>query len=101
MVNSGGQKLIFLPNLNAELNDAGDALKLSTGNLDQAILEAASLQPHNKPLMDYLLPCWKRAVKALSSAKAVDGPKLEALEEAKRLALSYCLFSFTIPDLFG
>jgi len=100
MVGSGGQKLIFLPNLNADLNEAGAPLKLSTETLDQAILEAASSTPHDKPLMDYLLPCWKRAVRAASTSKTPSGPRHEAYDEAKRLALSYCLFSFTLPDLF-
>jgi ubiquitin conjugation factor E4 B len=100
MTGSGGQRLVFLPNLNAELNDAGDELRLSSATLDQAILEAASSLSRDKPLMEYLLPCWKRAVKAASSSKATSGPRMEAHEEAKRLALSYCLFSFTLPDLF-
>lgn len=98
---SGGHRLIFLPNLNQELNDAEEPLKLNTGNLEQAIHEATSSWQPNKPLMDYLLPCWKRACKALLSSKATSGPRLEAHEEAKRLALSYSLFSFTLPDLFG
>lgn len=101
MASSGGQRLIFLPGLNEELNEAKEPLKITTGNLDQAILEAASTWPHDKPLMDFLLPCWKRATKASSAAKAPSGPRHELHEEAKRLALSNCLFSLTIPDLFG
>lgn len=101
MVGSGGLRLMFLPNLNQELNESDEALKLNTSNLEQAILEAASSWATDRSLMDYLLPCWKRAVKLALSSKATSGPRLEAHEEAKRLALSYCLFSFTLPDLFG
>lgn len=97
---SGGHRLTFLPNLNEELNESGLPLKLTAANLDQAILEAASSYPVDKSLMEYLLPCWKRSTKAMLSNKATSGPRLEAHEEAKRLALSYCLFSFTLPDLF-
>lgn len=101
MSTTGGQRLAFLPNLNEELNESGEALKLTTANLDQAILEAAGNWPHDKPLMDYLLPCWKRAVKAASSSKATSGPRFELHEEAKRLCISNCLFSLTLPDLYG
>jgi ubiquitin conjugation factor E4 B len=96
-----GHRLTFLPTLNEEMNEEGEPLKLTTSNLDQAIMEAAGLWPHEKPLLDYLLPCWKRAVKAASSSKSPTGPRLDVHEEAKRLALSNCLFSFTLPDLFG
>lgn len=98
---SGGHRLTFLPNLNEELNESGDPLKLTTANLDQAILEAAGLWPHYRPLMDYLLPCWKRATKAASTSRVTSGPRFEVHEEAKRLCISNCLFSLTLPDLFG
>lgn len=94
-------RLVFLPNLNEELNNAGEPLKLSTQNLDQAIIEAGSSWPHDRPLMDYLLPCWKRAVKAASSAKVAPGPRAEVLEEAQRLCMSNCLFALTMPVLYG
>ncbi|CAH0045573.1 unnamed protein product [Clonostachys solani] len=101
MASSGGQRLIFLPGLNEELNESREPLKITTANLDQAVLEAASSLPQDKPLMDFLLPCWKRAVKAASSSRFPTGPKHEAHEESKRLALSHCLFSLTLPDLYG
>jgi ubiquitin conjugation factor E4 B len=101
MASSGGQRLIFLPGLNEELNEAREPLKITTANLDQAVLEAASSLPQEKPLMDFLLPCWKRAVKAASSSRFPTGPKHEVHEESKRLALSHCLFSLTLPDLYG
>jgi ubiquitin conjugation factor E4 B len=98
---TAGQRVIFLPNLNAELNESREPLKLTTGNLDQAILEAAGTWPPNKPLMDYLLPCWKRALKSATSLKNASPRRVEIHEEAKRLAISNCLFSVTLPELYG
>ncbi|QLI67307.1 Ubiquitin conjugation factor E4 [Metarhizium brunneum] len=80
MANPQGQRLVFLPNLNQELNDSGDSLKLS---------------------IEYLLPCWKRAVRASSTAKNVSAPRQEILDEAKRLCMSNCLFALTMPALYG
>ncbi|KID74077.1 ubiquitin fusion degradation protein 2, partial [Metarhizium brunneum ARSEF 3297] len=101
MANPQGQRLVFLPNLNQELNDSGDSLKLSIGNLDQAIIEACSSWTLTKPLLEYLLPCWKRAVRASSTAKNVSAPRQEILDEAKRLCMSNCLFALTMPALYG
>lgn len=95
-----GHRLAFLPGLNEELNDANESLRLSTGILDQAIIEACTNWPADKPLMNYLLPCWKRAVKA-ATAKTTSAARQEVHEEAKRLCMSNCLFALTMPDLFG
>src|SRR5687768_17906715 len=73
MSNVQGQRLIFLPGVNEELNAAGAPLKLTIDVLEQAIMEAANTWPHDKPLMSYLLPCWKRAVSASNSAKTATG----------------------------
>jgi ubiquitin conjugation factor E4 B len=101
MSNAQGQRLIFLPGLNEELNEAGSPLKLSVDVLEQAIMEAANTWPHDKPLMGYLLPCWKRAIHASSTAKTATGARQEVHEEAKRLCMSNCLFALTMPDLYG
>lgn len=101
MSNGQGQRLIFLPGLNEELNEAGSPLKLSVDVLEQAIMEAANTWPHDKPLMGYLLPCWKRAVHASGIAKTATGVRQEVHEEAKRLCMSNCLFALTMPDLYG
>lgn len=100
-MSSHGQGLIFLPNLNEELNESGEPLKLSVNTLDQAIMEAANAWPQDKPLMNYLLPCWKRAVKSTPQANKVRGSRLEVHEEARRLCMSSCLFALTMPDLYG
>ncbi|KAH7320878.1 ubiquitin elongating factor core-domain-containing protein [Stachybotrys elegans] len=101
MTSLQGHRLTFLPNLNQDLNEAQEPLKLSVGNLDQAIIEACSSWPYEKPLMGYLLPCWKRAVKAAASARIASPPRLEVHEESKRLCMSNIFFALTMPDLFG
>ncbi|KFA49317.1 hypothetical protein S40293_04161 [Stachybotrys chartarum IBT 40293] len=101
MSNSSGHRLAFLPALNQELNDAGEPLKLSVSTLDQAIIEACSSWPGDKPLLSYLLPCWKRAVKAAASAKITAGPRFDVHEESKRLCMSNCLFALTMPILYN
>ncbi|ODA77739.1 hypothetical protein RJ55_06341 [Drechmeria coniospora] len=101
MTNDQGRRMLFLPSLNEELNEAGEPLKLSIGILDQAIIEACSNLPHHKPLFEYLLSCWKRAGKAASLAKHATGPRLAVHDEAKRLCVSNGLFSLTMPMLYG
>lgn len=101
MANTQGQRLVFMPNLNQDLNDAGEPLKLSVTRLDQTIIEACSNWPLDKPLLDYLLPCWKRAVKVAHVAKNATAARLHVHEEAKRLCISNSLFALTMPDLYG
>ncbi|KAM3525732.1 hypothetical protein NHJ13051_003818 [Beauveria bassiana] len=95
-----GVRLTFLPNLNEELNEAGEPMRLSTATLDQAIIEACTNWPDDKPLMSYLLPCWKRAVKQ-AAQKTSSSTRQQVHEEAKRLCMSNCLFAITLPDLYG
>ncbi|RDA87233.1 hypothetical protein CP532_2537 [Ophiocordyceps camponoti-leonardi (nom. inval.)] len=101
MLNPQGQRLVFLAGLNQELNDAGEPLKLSAANLDQAIIEACSIWPAEKPILDYLLPCWKRALKVVGSARNTTFARTQVHHEAKRLCLSNCLFSLTMPVIYG
>ncbi|KAG5929825.1 hypothetical protein E4U42_004345 [Claviceps africana] len=101
MSDGQGQRLLFLPHLNQELIDSGEPLKLSIGNLDQAIIEACSNWDPSYPLLDYLLPCWKRAVKAANTARNASPHRQEVIEEAKRLCMSNCLFALTMPALYG
>ena len=95
-----GQRLIFLPGLNEELNESGEPLRIGTGIIDQAIIEACSIYQPDKPLMTYLLPCWKRANKTAQTKTTVTA-RAAIHEEAKRLCMSNCLFALTMPDLFG
>lgn len=98
-----GRKLTFLPGVRDELleqNPSGP-FRLSSDVMEQAILEAGSAFPHEKPLMDYMLPCWKRVIQAKKSLRAPTPEKEAVLLEAKRMCMSYCLFALTLPNLFG
>jgi ubiquitin conjugation factor E4 B len=90
---------IFLPGLRSELQDEGKELRLHTGILDQAILEAASQAEKQRPL-DYLLPCWSRTQERMKKQDP-DTRKWNIYCEAKRLCLSYCIFAITMPEMFG
>ncbi|KAI1135742.1 ubiquitin conjugation factor E4 [Hypoxylon sp. FL0543] len=96
-----GNKLIYLPELKAELEQSGDPVKLTASSIDAAILEAARNVPTNKALLDYLLPCWKRVVRANKSARPPPPEKQAVLNEAKRLCMSNCIFALTMPEYFG
>ncbi|KAJ4424226.1 Ubiquitin conjugation factor E4 [Gnomoniopsis sp. IMI 355080] len=98
-----GRPLTFLPGVRDELREQNPtgSLRLSSDVIEQGILESASAFPHDKPLMDYMLPCWKRVVQARKSLRAATPEKEGLLAEAKRMCMSYCLFAVTLPDLFG
>lgn len=98
-----GRPLTFLPGVRDELReqDPNGPLRLSSDVIEQGILEAASAFPHDKPLMDYMLPCWKRVIQFRKSLRAGTPEKEGLLAEAKRMCMSYCLFAVTLPDLFG
>ncbi|KAI0830901.1 ubiquitin conjugation factor E4 [Hypoxylon sp. FL0890] len=98
---SRGNRLIYLPELKAELEQSGDPVKLTASSIDSAILEAARYVPTNKALLDYLLPCWKRVVRANKPARPPPPEKQAVLSEAKRLCMSNCIFALTMPEYFG
>ncbi|CEJ59389.1 hypothetical protein PMG11_08014 [Penicillium brasilianum] len=90
---------ILLSGLRDELQDEGKDLRLNTGILDQALLEAASKVEQQNPL-DYLLPCWNRIQERMKKQDP-DTRKWEIYGEAKRLCMSYCIFAITMPEMFG
>lgn len=96
-----GHKLIFLPHLKQELDEAGEPIRLSVGTLDSAILEAASKIPHSRPVLDYLLPCWKRTTRALKGIRGHGTGRDTVLKEARRLCMSNIIFAVTMPELYG
>jgi ubiquitin conjugation factor E4 B len=96
-----GHRLLFLPGLHAELEESGQGLRLSADVLDLAIQEAARAWPQDKPLFGYLLPCWKRVMRTIKTLRDKDPEKDAVLKEAKRLCMSNCIFSLTIPEYFG
>lgn len=95
-----GHRLVFLPELSSEIQGQGSPLKLSIDVLESAILEASSALPHNKPIMDYLLPCWKRIMQTKRNLRVTTPQKDEIVQEAKRLCMSYCIFALSVPELF-
>lgn len=101
-VDGHGHQLRYLPGTRAELDDQGGPPRLKVSMLDQALLEVASGLNHVTGL-DYLLACWKRVSRQLRSMKSgsSDDPKVKVIREARRLCMSYCIFAFTMPEMFG
>lgn len=93
--------MTFLSDLREELEGGNGPIRLSVANLDTAISEAGSKIPSKQPVLDYLLPCWKRVVRALRGLKGYANSKDGILKEARRLCMSYCIFATTVPELFG
>ncbi|KAI0390002.1 ubiquitin fusion degradation protein 2 [Xylariaceae sp. FL0594] len=100
-VDSRGAKLVYLPELRAELEQSGEPVKLTTTSLDAALIEAAKHVPTEKALLAYMLPCWKRVMRAIRASRRPSPAKEAVLLEAKRLCMSNCIFALTMPDYFG
>ncbi|KAI8634270.1 ubiquitin fusion degradation protein 2 [Xylariaceae sp. FL1651] len=98
---SRGAKLTYLPELRAELEQSGEPVKLTTSSIDAALLEAAKHVPTSQALLDYLLPCWKRVMRASRPLRRPPPEKEAVLSEAKRLCMSNCIFALTMPEYFG
>lgn len=98
---AANHKLIYLPNLKQELEEEEAPVLLTKERLDSAIMEAASTISNTKPVLDYLLPCWKRVLKALKGLKGYASQKDAILKEAKRLCMSNCIFAVEMPELYG
>ncbi|KAI1106443.1 ubiquitin conjugation factor E4 [Jackrogersella minutella] len=94
-------KLTFLPELKAELEQSAEPVKLTVSSVEAAILEATKYLPSNKPLLNYLLPCWKRVVRATKPARPPPPEREAVLQEAKRLCMSNCIFALTMPEYFS
>jgi ubiquitin conjugation factor E4 B len=99
-VDSSGHKLIYLENLRRELEEENAPIRLSTDRLDSALLEACSSIPHNRSILDYLLPCWKRILKAQKGLRGHANSRDTILKEAKRLCMSNSIFAVEVPELF-
>lgn len=96
-----GHKLTFLMDLQQELQESGEPTRFSAANLDQALIEACTRVPRSKALLDYLLPCWKRTIKAQRALKGYVNERHAILQETRRLCMSNCVFAVTMPDLYG
>jgi ubiquitin conjugation factor E4 B len=93
----------FLKGTRDELEEQNEPLRLGTGLLDQALLEAASNQKGGTTPLEYLLSCWKRVSKQYKALRkgGEHDPKSNVIKEARRLCMSYCIFAITMPDMFG
>lgn len=98
---SFGHKLLYLPNLRQELEESGEPVKLTVAVLDSALMEACAKIPQNKPILDYLLPCWKRITRSFKNLRGEVAEKTAMLKEVKRLCMSNCIFAITVPELYG
>ncbi|KAF2864065.1 hypothetical protein K470DRAFT_254395 [Piedraia hortae CBS 480.64] len=97
-----GAPLIYLSSLHAELREAGHPLQLNSESLETIITEAGS-KAHKGKAFEYLLQCFKRAVRQARNARynKVDESRLAVLKEAQRMSMSYTIFALTMPDMFG
>lgn len=96
-----GHDLIYLSALKAELQDGTETCRLSVATLDQALMEAIGTIPANKSPLEYLLPCWKRVLRAQKSLRGYANERDAILREARRLCMSSCVFAVTMPELYG
>lgn len=100
---SQGHHLRYLESSRQDIEETSEEVRLSTGVLDQTLVEAASNLPKNTTPLDYFLACWKRIsrqFKALRKASEQDY-KFRVTREARRLTMSYCAFAITMPEMFG
>lgn len=92
----------YIPGVKSDLEEQGEAVRLSPAVLDQAIIEVTLNLGKRHPL-DYLLECWRRASGVLKLYKGVsaENAQYKIVKEARRLSMSYCIFAMTMPDMFG
>nr|POE85510.1 ubiquitin conjugation factor e4 [Quercus suber] len=97
-----GHALVFLASTQDDLTESKSPWLINVEVLESAITEAASHVSGKKPF-EYLLQCFKRTSRVMRSTKysGPEDPKSDILKEAKRLCMSYCILSVTVPDLFG
>ncbi|EFX06648.1 ubiquitin fusion degradation protein [Grosmannia clavigera kw1407] len=107
-----GHQVAFLPGLRSEIlerngeteSDKAESskkpLRLTIDDIDPAILEASTEINHKRPLLDYLLPCYKAASRLLKT-RVTSTERLAVLHELKRLCMCNIVFALTMPDYFG
>lgn len=94
-----GHRLRFLASSSSELQESAP-LKLSIDNLDQYLFEVGQNLPPQQSLFEYMLSCYKRASDMAGSLYRSPPEKQALVKEAKRLAVSHCIFALTLPDLY-
>jgi ubiquitin conjugation factor E4 B len=99
---AGGNTVHPLPSLREELESDARELRLSLESLEQAIMEGGQnlgrIRPH-----DWLLSSWKRVGRISRNVKdkSPENKKWHVISEARRLCMSWAIFAFTMPDMFG
>ena len=96
------KSLNYLSGVATDVKGDGNSLLLTTGILDQAIVEAVSNFSEGEPFQ-YLLGCWKRVSRLMRGMKTPEGddPRYGIVKEARRLCMSYCIFAVTMPEIYG
>lgn len=88
--------------LSAELSDKNVVPELTLDILDRAILARISDDLDESPF-DYLLRCYQRtdAIYRKLKREVNHEPKLQVLNEIRRLCVSYAALSVTLPEILG
>ena len=102
-VDGHDNQIHYLKTTRNELEEQHEPLRLNTGLLDQAILEAASNLENDTAPLDYLLGCWKRISRQYKTLRKLGEKdvKFAVIKEARRFCMSYCVFAITMPEMFG
>lgn len=101
---ANGYPLRYLKELHQELEKEGKELRMSTGVLEPAIVEALSYIPLRITPLDYMLGCWKRLSRlnrGFKKRNPDDNRKWQIVQEARRLCMSWTIFAILSPELFG
>ena len=98
-----GYRLHFLENSRTEIEESGEVPRLSTGVLDQTLLEAASSLDKNTKPLDYFVSCFKKVSRQFKALRrnGEQNSQFQVVKEARRLCMSYCIFAITMPEMFG
>lgn len=97
---ASGNTVYPLPGLREELESDRKELLLNLEALEQAIMEGGQNLGRVKP-HDWLLSCWKRVNRVGRNLRDKTPEKVTIISEARRLCMSWAIFSLTMPDMFG
>lgn len=97
---ASGNTVHALPGLREELEADGKDLLLNLESLEQAIMEGGQNLGRVKP-HDWLLGSWKRVNRVGRNLRDKSPEKTTIISEARRLCMSWAIFSLTMPDMFG
>ncbi|KAL9619118.1 MAG: hypothetical protein Q9160_006207 [Pyrenula sp. 1 TL-2023] len=98
-----GHPLRYLRELHQDLESEGKEFRMSTGDLEPAIVDALSNLPLKITPLDHMLGCWKRLSRLNRGFKKPNSEdrKWQIVQEARRLCMSWTAFAILSPELFG